>query len=116
MQIVITGALGILQGREWMFSDFEEQGPMWRGAGVRRVTRVVAFDPPFAAAPAVHAGMGMWDTDQSTNGRGDIIVEDVTAESFSLAFQIWDDTRVARVRIDWIALGPVPDPEAWQVD
>jgi len=31
-------------------------------------------------------------------------------------FRTWLDTRVARVRISWIAMGAMSDEDAWDVD
>ena len=34
---------------------------------------------------------------------------------FDLAFRTWGDTKVARVRIGWIAIGPVKCDDDWEL-
>ncbi len=53
--------------------------------------------------------------DQKTNQRADISAEAITAEGFSIVFRTWGDTRVARVRADWLAIGPMQDDEGWDL-
>ncbi len=57
----------------------------------------------------------MWDMDCATNPRMDISAEGATAEGFFLVFRTWGDTRVARVRADWIAIGEVRHDEDWDL-
>jgi hypothetical protein len=33
-----------------------------------------------------------------------------------IVFRTWGDTRVARVRADWLAIGEVRGEDDWQVD
>ena len=100
-----VGETSVGQGSIVLFSHVEEQGPMWTGVGPREVVRVVVFDAPFLSAPAVHVGLGMWDIDCGTNNRADLSVLDVTAEGFAVRFRTWGDTRIARLRVDWLAIG-----------
>lgn len=109
-------AIGVLQGARVMFSDFVDGGPMWTGQGVRESRFVVTFREPFTDAPAVMVGLSMWDMDAATNPRADIAAENVTAKGFHLVFRTWGDTRVARVRADWTAIGPLRDDEMWDVE
>ena len=46
----------------------------------------------------------------------DIVAEDVTAIGFTLVFRTWGDTRVARVRADWLAIGPADHVDDFAVD
>lgn len=108
--------VGIEQGSRVMFSDFEHDGEMWTGEGPRQNRHRVTFGEPFRAPPAVLVSLTMLDLDHSRNHRSDISAENVTAEGFDLVFRTWSDTRVARVRADWLALGELDDPEAWEVD
>jgi len=39
----------------------------------------------------------------------------VTATGFEIVFRTWADTRIARIRADWIAIGPARDEEDWDV-
>ncbi|HRO16248.1 MAG TPA: H-type lectin domain-containing protein [Paracoccus sp. (in: a-proteobacteria)] len=106
---------GVSQGSLVLFSDFENDGPMWAGQGPRSVRRIVVFDRPFLDSPAVHVGLGMWDIAGGANQRVDVLAEDVTAEGFVIRFQTWGDTRIARVRADWLAIGRVPHPDDFDV-
>ena len=99
---------GVAQGSVMLFSDFQDEGPMWTGHGPRMVRHVVSFDVPFLAPPAVHVGLGMWDIAAETNQRVDVTSEQVTAQGFVILFQTWGDTRIARVRADWLAIGRIP--------
>ncbi len=49
--------------------------------------------------------ISMWDLDQKTNSRADITAEKITRTGFHLVFRTWGDTRVARIRADWMAIG-----------
>jgi hypothetical protein len=111
----ITGPLGIVQGTVLLFADFADGGPMWTGAGPRAVRREIRFEAPFAAPPAVIAGVSLWDLDRETNMRADLAAEAVTAAGFVLVFRTWGDTRVARIRADWTAIGPLPEDDLWEV-
>lgn len=105
--------LGVDQGSTVLFSDFETDGVMWTGTGPRTCRHRVSFAEPFAAPPAVTVGISMWDLDQKTNQRADISAEKITPEGFEVVFRTWADTRVARIRADWMAIGQVTDPEDW---
>jgi len=106
---------GIDQGSILLFSDFEDGGPMWTGKGPRQHRHAVTFSEPYAEPPAIHISMSMWDMDQKTNQRADIAAEDIGEKGFTIVFRTWGDTRVARVRADWTAIGPLPDPDVWDL-
>ena len=63
------------------------------------------------APPVVHLGVGMWDLDSDRNQRGDLQVENVTLTGFDILFRTWGDTRIARMRVEWMAIGAVPDEQ-----
>lgn len=107
--------IGVAQGEAVLFSDFEDGGPMWNGEGPRESRLRVAYPEPFAAEPAVHVALAMWDISDGANGRADLRAEAVTPEGFDIVFRTWADTRVARVRAAWLAIGPVRDDEDWEV-
>lgn len=107
--------LGIDQGSQVLFSDFEHDGEMWTGAGPREFRVEVGFSATFVTPPMVQVGMSMWDIDQQANQRVDIAAEMITEKGFEVVFRTWGDTRVARVRCDWIAFGEVPDDEDWNL-
>jgi len=108
--------LGILQGSVVLFSDYKDNGQMWAGEGDREMQREVLFSEPFREPPVVQVSMSMFDIDQKTNPRADLSFNRVTCGGFWIAFRTWGDTRVARIRADWMALGPVQDDDDWQVD
>ncbi len=116
MQKLNGGRIGIDQGRELLFSDFEDGGEMWTGKGPRSKRIDVRFSEPFSRPPSVHVAMNMLDLDSETNPRADLSAENITEHGFTLVFQTWADTRVARVRADWLAIGELPDDDLWDVD
>jgi hypothetical protein len=115
MQRIDTHQLGVEQGSLLLFSDFQDGGAMWTGKGPRELRRVIDFDEPFARPPVITVGLSMLDMDQASNHRVDICAEMVTEKSFIIVFRTWGDTRVARVRADWMALGPVRHVDDWNV-
>lgn len=115
MKRFLRSMIGIDQGETILFSDFERDGIMWTGEGPRQMRTHVTFSQPFVAPPAVTVGLTMWDMSNSANARADIGSEDVTEAGFSIVFRTWGDTRVARVRVGWQAIGPVRDEESWEV-
>jgi len=116
MKRIPTSRLGIEQGSQMMFSDFADGGAMWTGTGERESRQAVKFEEGFAAAPNVMVGLSMWDIDHAHNPRMDLRAEHITTSGFELVFRTWQDSRVARVRADWIALGPVRDDDLWDVE
>lgn len=98
-----------------LFTDFRDNGPMWTGSGDREVRRHVAFSRPFSDTPSVSAHIGLWDADSRTNLRADLAAENIAADGFDLVFRTWGDSRVARLRADWMAIGPVAHPDNWNV-
>ncbi len=111
----ISSAVGIVQGSRVLFSDFADDGVMWTGNGPRESRHLVGFKQPFSDVPAVMVGISMWDMDNKANSRADITAENITATGFHLVFRTWGDTRVARVRADWTAIGPLRDEDDWDV-
>lgn len=110
-----SGAIGIEQGSRILFNDYAHDGAMWTGDGPREVRQAQAFAEPFLQPPLVMVGMSMWDIDRKTNSRVDISAEAVTAEGFEIVFRTWGDTRIARIRADWTAIGPVRGDDDWDV-
>ncbi|MDP3263096.1 MAG: H-type lectin domain-containing protein [Tabrizicola sp.] len=111
----LSGKIGIEQGTRVLFSDFANDGAMWADDGPREVRQAQVFSEPFAAAPMVTVSISMWDMDHKTNSRADISAENITESGFQIVFRTWKDTRVARIRADWMALGPVRDDDEWDV-
>lgn len=115
MQIINSARVGIAQGSVDLFSDYQEGGDMWTGEGARSRSQWVAFDHPFAALPAVHVTLTLWDMDSAHNVRADLTAENVSVAGFDAVFRTWLDTRVARVRISWLAIGEMGHEDDWDV-
>ena len=98
-----------------LFSDFQGGGAMWTGQGPRELRRAVRFSEPFLSPPVVQVTLSMWDMDQKSNQRADISADSVTETGFEIVFRTWGDTRVARVRADWLAIGEVRGDDDWEV-
>jgi hypothetical protein len=113
---VFSNRLGVQQGSEMLFSDFADGGVMWTGQGPREKRVRIAFATGFVSAPAVTVGISMWDIDHRSNSRVDLMAEKIGLEGFDLVFRTWGDTRIARIRADWTAIGPVSDDDAWDVE
>ncbi|QCO56384.1 hypothetical protein EOK75_11960 [Pseudorhodobacter turbinis] len=107
--------MGILQGSRLLFSDFSDGGVMWTGHGPRESRHRVQFPEAFVEAPVVSVCLSMWDMDQKHNSRADISAQEITAKGFVLVFKTWGDTRVARVRADWTAIGRAKDDDDWEI-
>ena len=105
--------IGAEQGSVVLFSDFEDNGPMWTGDGPREARRPLRFSEAFRAPPMVHVAISMWDTGGETNQRADLRAETVTETGFELVFRTWGDSRVARIRADWMAIGEVTAEDDW---
>jgi hypothetical protein len=109
-------SIGLDEGEVILFSDYESDGPMWKGEGQRRVSQVVTFSESFAEPPSVRVWLTMWDISHTATSRVDISARDINSERFTIQFQTWGDTRVARVRAGWLALGTLQDDDHWEVD
>ncbi|WP_371168251.1 H-type lectin domain-containing protein [Aliiroseovarius sp. 2305UL8-7] len=115
MRRIKSHMVGVDQGSSVLFSDFEHDGEMWTGNGPRKLSKDVAFAEPFIASPSVHVSVSMWDLDKRTNARADIAAENITEKGFQIVFRTWSDTRVARVRVDWLAIGGLRGDDDWDV-
>jgi hypothetical protein len=115
MKTLTSQSIGIAQGDDVLFSDFEDGGEMWTGDGPRARRKPLSFPTPFRSAPAVHVALSMWDMDSATNARADVAAENITETGFEVVFRTWGDTRVARARIRWMAIGELPHEDDWQL-
>lgn len=88
---------------------------MWSGHGPRVERSKVEFIEPFIAPPVVHVSLCMWDIESNANQRADISAENITADYFEIVFRTWEDTKVARVRAAWLAIGPVRHEDDFDV-
>ncbi len=115
MRRIKSSQLGLDQGTAVLFSDYQHDGNMWTGDGAREMRHAVEFDEPFNDAPIVQVGISMWDFDKDTNQRADISAEDVTGTGFTIVFKTWGDTRIARIRADWTAMGTTSNEDDWEL-
>lgn len=115
MKKLRNNLIGIEQGDPVLFSDFEDGGEMWTGRGQRERRRRISFEEPFRSPPAIQVAISLWDMDATTVIRADISSETITESGFDLVFRTWGDTRVARIRVGWTAIGEVVDPDDWEL-
>ena len=116
MKRISTASLGIAQGSSLLFSDFADGGPMWTAQGHRESRTPITFPTPFRHPPAVIVGISLMDLDHNTNTRTEILAESVTIIGFEIVFRTWGDTRVARIRAEWTAMGTVLGEDEWEVE
>jgi len=116
MRKLKTSLIGVDQGSVVLFSDFNHNGEMWAGRGPREKRVTVLYGGIFMAPPIVHLSVDMWDFDQETNMRADLVTNHITREGFEIVFKTWGDTRIARLRTKWMAIGEIKSDEDWEVD
>lgn len=115
MRKLVNGAVGIDHGETVMFSDFEDDGQMWRGEGPRQSREKVMFSECFIGPPHVQVAISMWDISNKSNIRADVQAEEITPEGFQIVFRTWSDTQVARIRVAWTAIGEVAHEDDWNL-
>ncbi len=115
MQRIRSNLVGIDRGDTSIFSDFENGGEMWTGKGPRERRRAVQFSESFAVSPVVQASISLWDADTSAAVRAEVSVDSITPHGCELVFRTWGDSRFARMRINWMAIGELADPDAWDL-
>ena len=116
MQKLRNHLIGVDQDELTLFSDFENGGEMWTGKGEREKRLRVSFSEPYRRPPAVQISVSMWDIDTSTAVRADVSAQSITEEGFDAVFSTWGDTRVARCRVSWIAIGELKDDDDWDLE
>lgn len=104
--------IGVDEGSTVLFSDFSNGGDMWTGTGPRERRRRVKFSEKFSSTPSVHVTLSLLDLDSGANVRTDISAEKIELEGFDIVFRTWGDTKVARVRASWMAIGGITDTES----
>ncbi len=115
MKKFLKQAIGVDQGEDVLFSDYEDGGDMWTGSGPRERRHALTFREPFQSPPVVHVALSMWDMDSATNARADVAAENITETGFDMVFRTWGDSRVARARARWMAIGAVAHEDDWQL-
>lgn len=108
-------SLGIDQGDEQLFSDYDVGGDMWVSSGPRERRKRVKFSENYFHPPAVQVSLSLWDVSNAANLRADLSADNIDETGFDLVFRTWQDTQVARVRMSWIAFGEVEDEDSWDV-
>jgi len=107
--------IGIEQGDVVLFADFEDGGDMWTGEGPRERRRPVCFSERFSAAPSVHLSISLLDASTDSAIRTELIPEAITPKGFDIVFRTWMDTRVARIRVAWMAIGALRHEDDWEI-
>ncbi len=98
-----------------LFSEFADGGDMWTGEGARERRSDITFSQPFRSAPVVQISVSLWDVDTSSALRAEVTAEDITLEGFSAVFRTWSDTRIARIRVAWTAIGEIAHEDDWDI-
>jgi hypothetical protein len=105
------------QGAVTVFDHIDPAGPMWAGTGRREVAVRVSFRARFAEPPGVIVSIRMIDGDAGSNLRLDLETRDIDTDGFTLVARTWSDTRIGRLGVAWLAVGPGRDgaEESWDV-
>lgn len=107
--------IGIDQGDVVLFADFEHGGEMWTGTGPRERVHPVLFADRFQNVPTVHVSVSLWDMDTTAAIRAELVTQNVTTEGFDIVFRTWLDSRVARIRAAWMAIGELRHADDWEI-
>ncbi len=113
MKRIYASTIGIDQGSEMLFSDFDTNGEMWAGTGERERRVAVKFKDEFKSVPTVMVSLEMFDFDNRKNQRAETVVANITQKGFDIVFRTWGDTKVARAKASWIAIGGVDAEDNW---
>ncbi|CUH52344.1 H-type lectin domain-containing protein [Shimia marina] len=116
MKRIRNNHVGVDQGDEVLFSDFEDGGEMWTGNGPRERRKLVKFSARYRVPPSVHVSLSLWDMDTQANLRAEVVAEEVTNLGFHLVFRTWGDSRIARVRMSWLAIGELGFADDWVIE
>ena len=65
--------------------------------------------------PMVHTSISLWDVDTKSPVRVEVTAENITPRGFDIVFRTWLDTRIARLRVAWMAIGELPHEDDWDV-
>ena len=115
MKRVASHLIGVDQGDLILFSDYEDDGEMWTGTGDRERIVPVVFSEAYRKPPSVQVAMSLLDMATGPSIRADVGTRNITEKGFEIVFRTWEDSRVARVRVAWTAIGELPDDEEWQL-
>ena len=116
MKRITNHLIGVDQNELMLFSDFENDGEMWSGNGPRERRVAVKFRSKYRDdEPSVHISMSLLDLATGPSIRADISAENVTETGFDAVFRTWADSRVARIRVSWLAIGALAHDEDWEL-
>ena len=115
MKKFLTHPIGIDRGEEVLFSEFADGGSMWTGEGPRERRTAIKFSQPFRSPPVVQIGVSLWDVDMSSALRAELLADNTTCDGFDAVFRTWSDTRIARIRVNWTAIGEVAHEDDWNI-
>ncbi len=105
--------IGIDHGDVMLLSDCENNGAMWAGTGDRKRSMPIVFSAVYRTPPAVSVGFSLLDIDQGTNMRFDLKPENITTTGFDITLRTWQDTKIARARVAWQAIGELHHEDDW---
>ncbi|TKZ21023.1 hypothetical protein FAP39_07865 [Shimia litoralis] len=108
--------IGVEQGDVPLFADFEDGGEMWTGTGPRERRKKIKFSEEFKTPPSIQVGLSLSDMDSGPHHRAEVTAENVGRRGFDLVFRTWGDSRVARVRMSWFAIGELAHDDDWAVE
>ncbi len=115
MKRIRNNNLGIDQGIEVLFDDYDSGGEMWTGRGDRKIIHPVQFSTRYRTPPAVHLSLSMWDVSSQANHRVEINAANIRPSGFEIVFTTWEDTQIARIRANWLAIGELPHEDDWEL-
>ena len=116
MKKLYSSVTGIDQGAVQLFSDFEDGGEMWSGAGERERWMPVEFSETFKTKLSVFITLELLDLHSGANHRTVTVAENITEAGFDAVLRTWGDTRIARATAAWIAIGEIKGDEDWDID
>lgn len=99
-----TGVM-IASGEAMVFDHIKTPGPMWTGQGKRWAEAPIVFERLFDAPPHVMLSIRMIDAIHMTNLRLQLIPKSVSRVGFTVSAHTWDDTKIGRLSISWLAIG-----------
>ncbi|MDG1530278.1 MAG: H-type lectin domain-containing protein [Paracoccaceae bacterium] len=115
MKRLSSHLVGIDQGSEILFSDFETGGVMWTGSDYRECRVPVKFSEKYDQMPTVQVSIAMFDIGHTSNQRADITAENITESGFEIVFRTWSDTKIARIRANWMSIGALAHVDDWNL-
>ena len=116
MKKLYSSVTGVDQGSVLLFSDFEDDGEMWSGQGDRERWMPVLFSESFKSVPTVFITLELLDLHSGANHRTVTVAENITEAGFDAVLRTWGDTRIARARAAWMAIGEARGDDDWDVD